>query len=156
MRAASCLRMAPADALGFHQRHFHAFLRQFQRGGHAGETAADDGDVDTHIAFKAGMADVLIKGGAVIRMYALCCHTTDSVTKLMKSCGPPSPQHDYLQVLRNRHFSAIGKSHETIGRAILPDQSGMPCMESRQSCLPSAASEPDESIGCKPTVAIII
>ncbi len=43
--AAVAARSAPADAVGFDQRHLVAALGQRQRRGHPGKTAADDADV---------------------------------------------------------------------------------------------------------------
>ncbi|MNH31064.1 hypothetical protein D3C79_913970 [compost metagenome] len=70
---------APADAVGFHHRHFQAALGQLHGGGYAGETAADNGYVDLHGALELRVLRVVVEGGTVVGRRALgravvhCC-----------------------------------------------------------------------------------
>lgn len=60
-------RSAPADAVLFEQYHAVAALRQAQRAGHTGETAADDAHIGAHAAFERRMHASIVARCGVIR-----------------------------------------------------------------------------------------
>ncbi|MCY1430516.1 hypothetical protein D9M71_464660 [compost metagenome] len=57
---------APADLVGLDDRDLVTALGQLDRRGDAGEAAADDGDVDVHLALQGGVAGFLVEAGGVV------------------------------------------------------------------------------------------
>ncbi|MNN36858.1 hypothetical protein D3C81_1507700 [compost metagenome] len=57
---------APADLVGLDDGDLVAALGKFHRGGHTGEAAADDGDVDVHLALQGGVVGFLVEGRGVV------------------------------------------------------------------------------------------
>ncbi|MNP25569.1 hypothetical protein D3C76_1183830 [compost metagenome] len=64
--AAIAAGSAPADLVGLHQRHLVAAFGHFHSRGDAGEAAADDGDIDVHLAFQRGIGGLLVEARGVV------------------------------------------------------------------------------------------
>lgn len=61
---------APADLVAFDDGDFQAFFGQFDGGGDAGETTADDYHVDLVPALQDRVVGVLVEGGGVVGIAA--------------------------------------------------------------------------------------
>ena len=61
---------APADLVAFDDGDFQAFFREFDGGGDASETAADDHHVDLVSALQGRVVGVLVEGGGVVGIAA--------------------------------------------------------------------------------------